>query len=87
MGYFERTRTFRGIDRLAEYIGNGDKQKGFDELISCLEKDLKKPSDIIHLGLRFPGRWREKDWQMLRLERGARAVLIKNDKEEKEKGY
>jgi len=74
---------FSTINKLAEYIGSGNKENGFKELIESLESDeLRKPSDIINIGLRFPGRWQDKDWQMLRLEKGSRCVLFKNDFEE-----
>ncbi|MBA7549344.1 hypothetical protein ES705_41824 [subsurface metagenome] len=43
---------------------------------------MRKVADIIDIGLRFPGRWQDKDWQMLRLERGTRSILFKNDFEE-----
>jgi len=73
---------FSTINKLAEYIGGGDENNGFNELVESLENELRRPPDTINIGLRFPGRFQNKDWQMLRLEKGSRAVLIKDDLEE-----
>ncbi len=73
---------FSTIEALATYIGNSDEIKGMGELLKALGNELKKLEDIIHVGLRFPGRHREKDWQMLRLKRKGRTPLLKNDMEE-----
>ena len=73
---------FSTINKLAEYISGSIEEGGFKELIESLESELREPADIINIGLRFPGRWQDKDWQMLRLERGNRSVLFKNDFEE-----
>ncbi|MBA7563537.1 hypothetical protein ES708_05196 [subsurface metagenome] len=73
---------FSTINKLAEYIGSGSEENGLKTLIESLKSELKKSADIINIGLRFPGRWQDKDWQMLRLERGNRPILLKNDLEE-----
>jgi integrative and conjugative element protein (TIGR02256 family) len=73
---------FSTIKALATYIGNNDETKGMGELLKALNNELKKLEDIIHIGLRFPGRHREKDWQMLRLRRKTRPPLFKDDMEE-----
>jgi len=72
---------FSELDVLARYIGKGDENKGFRELIEDLKKPLSKLENIIHIGIRFPGRWREKDWQMFRLKReGNRPPIVGLDK-------
>ncbi len=73
---------FSTIEALAAYIGNSDETRGMGELLKALSNELKKLEDIIHVGLRFPGRHREKDWQMLRLKRKGRTLLVKDDMEE-----
>ncbi len=73
---------FSTINKFAEYIGGGDENNGFNELIGALESELKKLPDTINIGFRFPGRFQNKDWQMLRLKKGTRTVLIKDDSEE-----
>ena len=73
---------FSTINKLAEYIGSGSEEDGLKNLIESLKSELKKSVDIINIGLRFPGRWQDKDWQMLRLERSNRPILLKNDFEE-----
>lgn len=62
---------FTDLSALTNYIGEGDESKGCDELISSLEKPLQSLEDDIHIGIRFPGRLREIDWQMFRLKRGS----------------
>lgn len=73
---------FSSILELAEYIGQGNKENGFVEIIRNLESELKQINKYIHIGLRFPGRQQDKDWQMFRLERGSRSPILKNDFEE-----
>ncbi|MDD5013760.1 MAG: ThiF family adenylyltransferase [Atribacterota bacterium] len=73
---------FSTINELAEYIGSGNEEDGLKSLVESLKIELKKLADIINIGLRFPGRWQDKDWQMLRHERGNRSILFKNDFEE-----
>lgn len=75
-------RPFSDLNTLSRYIGGSDEVKGFDELINALEELLKTPKDDIHIGIRFPGRWMEKDWQMFRLKRGSRPVIVPANKEE-----
>lgn len=78
----EEPEPFSTINALAAYIGKNDENKGIEELIGSLNDQLRNPENIIHIGLRFPGRHREKDWQMFQLRRKGRPALIKNDKEE-----
>jgi len=73
---------FADLNTFAEYIVNGDRAKGFDELLELLEPPLKQLEDVIHVGIRFPGRWREKDWQMFRLRKGTRPPIVQPTKEE-----
>lgn len=73
---------FSTITALATYIGNSDETKGMGELLNALNNELKKLEHVIHVGLRFPGRHRERDWQMLRLRRKVRPPLLKDDMEE-----
>ena len=72
----EEPRPFTELNSLAGYLGGGDEEEGLDELINVLEEPLKVPEDNIHLGIRFPGRWRESDWQMIRLKRGSRPAIV-----------
>lgn len=76
---------FIGINTLADYIGKKNRTKGFEELIHSLKDPLNKVGNVIHLGLRFPGRWRDKDWQMFRLERGCRSPIVNLHEQELEK--
>jgi len=67
---------------LARLIGEGDEVKGFEELISALEQPLRQLEETIHIGIRFPGRWRKSDWQMFRLKKGNRSPIVISSKEE-----
>ncbi|MFX0202726.1 MAG: hypothetical protein ACFFCW_42015, partial [Candidatus Hodarchaeota archaeon] len=58
---------FSSVSELARYIGEGDEGKGIDELVDNLESELRLLHEFIYVGLRFPGRLRETDWQMFRL--------------------
>lgn len=78
----EEPQPFTDLGTLSRHIGGGDENKGFDELIKTLEELLKTPEDAIHLGIRFPGRWRETDWQMFRLKKGSRPAIVSTSKEE-----
>jgi len=78
----EEPQPFTELNSLAGYIGNGDQGKGFDGLLELLEAPLKQLEEVIHVGLRFPGRWREKDWQMFRLRKGTRPFIVEQTKEE-----
>lgn len=81
----EEPEPFDDMETLARYIGNESMENGFIELINYLEVPLKKYSDNIYLGLRFPARKtgksfvREKEWQMFRIERGKRTPIIETD--------
>ncbi|MBE9570083.1 MAG: ThiF family adenylyltransferase [Proteobacteria bacterium] len=77
---------FTSVNAFAGCVGNGDEDKGFDELIGFLEPELRRLPDVIHVGIRFPGRWRDKDWQLFRLKKGSRPrILINNEEEMKER--
>ena len=73
---------FSSINELAKYIGGGNESNGFNELIGSLKNELRRPPDDINIGIRFPGRFQNKDWQMLKLTKGSRTILIKDDSEE-----
>jgi len=78
----EEPQPFTSVNAFARYVGNGDENKGFDELIDSLKLELRKLTGFIHVGIRFPGRWRETDWQMFRLIRGNRTPIIEDSVEE-----
>ncbi len=78
----EEPQPFQDLGTLAILIGEGAEVKGFEELISALEQPLSRLAETIHIGIRFPGRWRESDWQMFRLKKGSRPPLFKRSKEE-----
>jgi len=82
---YNEPQPFQDLSTLASHIGEGDEVKGFSELISALENPLRYSEETIHLGLRFPGRWRKFDWQMFRLKKGSRPIIITNSKEELKK--
>lgn len=73
---------FSSVSELAKYIGNGDEGKGIDELVDNLQSELSQLHESIFVGLRFPGRWRETDWQMFRLNKGNREPIVGGGKEE-----
>ena len=73
---------FTSVNELVNYIGKDDEESGLDELVDSLESELKQLNDSIYIGLRFPGRWAETDWQILRLKKGQRAPLVGAGKEE-----
>jgi integrative and conjugative element protein (TIGR02256 family) len=79
----EEPQPFRQPDELARYIGNGNEDRGFDELIQDLELPLKRLRDVIHVGIRFPGRQRDTDWQMFRLTKGNRTPIFEDTREER----
>ena len=73
---------FSSINDFARYIGDGDEDKGINELVDSLESELRFLDDFIYIGLRFPGRLRERDWQMFRLSKGSREISVGGGKEE-----
>ena len=77
---------FNTIDKLAEYVGGDDREKGLLELVRAVQQELTKAEQCIFLGLRFPARFptkqRKYDWAMLRLLKGARLPLIVDTDEE-----
>lgn len=75
----EEPEPFSTVNSLSKYIGNGEEKEGIEKLTESLKVPLKKLHKFIHFGIRFPGRWREKDWQMFRLIRGHRPPLIGNN--------
>ncbi len=78
----EEPEPFSDIETLAKYIGSGNVDNGFDELIKSLSDSLVGAHERIHIGLRFPGRWRTKDWQMFRLNKGARPPIVVVNRDE-----
>ncbi|MBW2063563.1 MAG: ThiF family adenylyltransferase [Deltaproteobacteria bacterium] len=78
----EEPQPFQDLGTLARLIGEGDEGKGFEELISALEQPLRQIEETIHIGIRFPGRWRKSDWQMFRLKKGNRSPIVISSKEE-----
>jgi len=81
----EEPQPFQDLGTLAKLIGEGDEVKGYEELISVLEQPLRQVEETIHIGIRFPGRWRESDWQMFRLKKGSRSPIVINSREELKK--
>ncbi|GBE51849.1 thiamine/molybdopterin biosynthesis ThiF/MoeB-like protein [bacterium BMS3Bbin14] len=73
---------FSNVTELARYIGDGDEETGTSELVNKLEPELKRLDDFIYVGLRFPGRFRDLDWQMFRLTKGGRSPIIASGEEE-----
>jgi integrative and conjugative element protein (TIGR02256 family) len=78
----EEPMPFSRISTLATYVGKNDETKGTEELLKVLNNELKACEDVIHIGLRFPGRHRKKDWQMFQLKRKGRPPVLKCDVEE-----
>lgn len=73
---------FSNMSELAQYIGGGDEAKGIFELLDNFESELNLLHEFIYIGLRFPGRLRETDWQMFRLKKGSRPPIVGGGKEE-----
>ncbi|MBW2334909.1 MAG: hypothetical protein JRF06_07425, partial [Deltaproteobacteria bacterium] len=73
---------FSTVIELARYIGDGDEGKGIDELVDNVKSELRLLHEFIYVGLRFPGRLRETDWQMFRLNKGGRTPIVGGGKEE-----
>lgn len=73
---------FSDIKALAKYVGEDDENKGIGDLIEIFKEPLSQLQDMIHIGLRFHGRWREKDWQMFRLIRGSRSPFVPANNDE-----
>lgn len=73
---------FSSVSKIAKYIGNGDEDKGISELVDNLHSELNHLYEFIHVGLRFPGRLRETDWQMFRLNKGNRSPIVGGGKKE-----
>lgn len=69
---------FTKSSKLAFYIGNSNLKKGFDELIKVLKVPIQKAYDVIYIGLRFPGRRQQKDWQFFKLEKGNIVTILGN---------
>jgi hypothetical protein len=73
---------FSSVSELARYIGDSDEGKGIDELVDNLESELSLLHEFIYVGLRFPGRLRETDWQMFRLNKGSRTPIVGGGRKE-----
>ena len=72
---------FSDISTLARYVGEDDENRGIEELIESLREPLSQLQDMLDIGLRFNGRWREKDWQMFRLKRGSRSPIVPTERD------
>ncbi|MBE9571691.1 MAG: ThiF family adenylyltransferase, partial [Proteobacteria bacterium] len=73
---------FSSVSEIARYIGSGNEDKGISELVDNLQSELNHLHESIYVGLRFPGRLRETDWQMFRLNKGSRPPIVGGGKEE-----
>jgi len=73
---------FSSLIEFARYIGDGDEGKGVDELVDNLTSGLRALNEFIYVGLRFPGRVRDTDWQMFKLNKGSRSPLVGSGREE-----
>lgn len=73
---------FSSVSEIAKYIGNGNEDNGIGELVDNLQSELNHLHESIHVGLRFPGRLGETDWQMFRLNKGSRPPIVGGGKEE-----
>lgn len=65
----EEPQPFEDVRSLMQYIGNGDEDRGIAAALRVrpICSSLKKLEDKIYVGLRFPGRRQEKDWQIFRI--------------------
>lgn len=82
----EEPQPFQDVATLARLIGGGNEVKGYEEMIGALEQPLKQIDERIDVGIRFPGRLRESDWQMFRLNKGSRPpILLPSNDELKER--
>ncbi len=73
---------FSSVSELARYIGNGDEDRGIDELADGFQAELSRLHEPIYVGLRFPARVRKTDWQMFRLNKGNRTPIVGVGKQE-----
>ncbi len=80
----QEPQPFSTIAELADLIGDGDGDIGFSELATACSKAIAENHKYTYIGLRFPGRRQEKDWQMFRLVRAKSnaALLFKPTEEE-----
>lgn len=78
----EEPPPFSSVNELAKHIGNGHENNGINELIETLKDLILDLHDTIHIGIRFPGRLRDKEWQMFRLKKGSRPIIIETTTEE-----
>lgn len=75
-------KPFDSVEQLAEYIGAGNKDAGFDEMQNALSHDLRRGKDIIYVGIRFPGRHSGREWQFFTLERSKNQLIVNPTKEQ-----
>lgn len=68
---------FTAITAVADYIGP-DVEQGFTALVKAFHDPLSNLEDTLYLGLRFPGRHRERDWQLFRLKRQVRPTVVED---------
>lgn len=70
--YFSLTNEppiFRNYDDIAEYIGSGNVNVGYDRLLKKLSKDIKKLLPLIYLGFRYINRRSLTEWHFICLEK------------------
>jgi len=76
-------RPFSTVNELARYIVKSSDAKGIDKLLDNLDAELMSSRhEFIYVGLRFPGRLRDTEWQMFRLKKGGRLPIVGGGKEE-----
>ncbi|MBF0121091.1 MAG: ThiF family adenylyltransferase [Desulfobacterales bacterium] len=69
---------FQNVNELAFYIGNKDEKKGFERIIPYIRNDIKN-SDVIYLGIKFPGRRNNEEWQFFSLKKKNNFCYILGD--------
>jgi len=76
----EEPQPFQGVGALLEIIGNGCEYLGFNNFlgINFLKEAVKNEQPHVYVGVRFPGRMQNHDWQMFRLVRKAQIEYYAN---------
>ncbi len=78
----EEPQPFSTVESLSKYICIEDHETGIQDLVNGLIEPIKNLQEKIVIGIRFPGRWREKDWQFFLLKKGNRPIIIDGSIEE-----
>lgn len=78
----EEPAPFSSVESLSHYIKQNGDDSGIRAHVDELREPLKKCREKIVIGIRFPGRWREKDWQFFLLKKGSRLPIIEDSFEE-----